>query len=50
METVLMRSPSGEEKEVAATSEALTPLMAAGWQQAPAAPAKTPATAATEEK
>jgi hypothetical protein len=42
MDTVLMRSPAGEEKEVEATAAALTPFMAAGWHQAPA---KTPAVA-----
>ena len=38
--TVFMESPTGDEtKEVEATATALTPLMAAGWRQAPA-PAK----------
>jgi hypothetical protein len=36
MDTVLMRSPAGEVKEIEATAAALTPLMAAGWHQAPA--------------
>ena len=33
-------SPEGEVKEVEATTEALTPLMVAGWHQVPA-PAAT---------
>lgn len=36
METVHMRSPEGEVKEVEATTETLTPLMVAGWHQVPA--------------
>lgn len=35
---VTMRSPQGELREVPATSEELSPLMAAGWVQVPAAP------------
>ena len=35
METVHMRSPEGEVKEVEATTETLTPLMVAGWHQVP---------------
>ena len=56
METVYMRSPSGEVKEVEATTEMLTPLMVAGWHQvpapaaAPAAIGQRPATPAVEEK
>ena len=52
METVFMRSPDGEVKEVEATAEALTPLMVAGWHQvpAPAAAAQKPAVLAEEEK
>ena len=56
METVYMRSPSGEVKEVEATTETLTPLMVAGWHQIPApasapqAIADKPATPAEEEK
>jgi hypothetical protein len=41
METVHMRSPEGEVKEVEATTETLTPLMVAGWHQVPA-PAANP--------
>jgi hypothetical protein len=40
---VTMRSPEGEIREVEATPEVLTPLMAAGWHQVqtkPAAPAQ----------
>jgi hypothetical protein len=45
MDNVYLKSPSGEVREVEATPEALTPLMAAGWHQhypesAPAAPAE----------
>lgn len=52
METVFMRSPDGEVKEVEATTEALTPRMASGWHQvpAPAAPSQKPVVAAEEEK
>lgn len=32
-ERVLMRSPEGEVREVEATVEALSPLMARGWKQ-----------------
>lgn len=32
-EKVLMRSPDGEVREVEATVEALSPLMARGWVQ-----------------
>ena len=49
MNTVLMRSPSGEEKEIEATPEALTPVMAAGWHQVPA-PKKSPEQPAEEKK
>jgi hypothetical protein len=42
METVHMRSPEGEVKEVEATTEALTPLMVAGWHQVPAPPDREP--------
>lgn len=38
-DTVFMRSPSGEVREVEPTQEVLTPLMAAGWHQT-AAPAR----------
>jgi hypothetical protein len=56
METLHMRSPEGEVKEVEATTETLTPLMVAGWHQVPAPPvdrepiAQKPATPAVEEK
>ena len=55
METVYMRSPSGEVKEVEATTETLTQLMVAGWHQVPApgapvAIARKPAAPAEEEK
>ena len=52
METVHMRSPEGEVREVEATTETLTPLMVAGWHQvpAPAAPSQKPVVAAEEEK
>ena len=37
VEMVYMRSPQGDQiKEIPATAEALTPLMAAGWHQVPA--------------
>ena len=36
VEMVYMQSPQGDEiKEVPATAEALTPLMATGWHQVP---------------
>ena len=56
METVHMRSPEGEVKEVEATTETLTPLMVAGWHQVPAPAASTgpvaqkPVAPAVEEK
>ena len=56
METVHMRSPEGEVKEVEATTETLTPLMVAGWHQVPAPAAspglvaQKPAVPAVEEK
>jgi hypothetical protein len=51
METVFMRSPDGEVKEVEATAEALTPRMAAGWHQVPPpAVAQKPVVVAEEEK
>jgi hypothetical protein len=54
MQTVHMRSPEGEVKEVEATTETLTPLMVAGWHQVPApaperAIAQKPAAPAVEE-
>ena len=50
METVFMKSPDGEVKEVEATTEALTPRMASGWHQVPAAAAQKPVVVAEEEK
>jgi hypothetical protein len=56
METVHMRSPEGEVKEVEATTETLTPLMVAGWHQVPAPTVKPepivqkPVAPAMEEK
>ena len=51
MDSVFMRSPEGEVKEVEATVEKLTPLMVAGWHQVPApAAAQKPVVAAEEEK
>ena len=54
METIFMRSPDGEVKEVEATTEALTPRMASGWHQVPApaaaAAAQKPVVVAEEEK
>ena len=51
METVFMRSPDGEVKEVEATAEALSPLMSSGWIQVPApAAAQKPVFVAEEEK
>jgi len=40
---VFLKSPSGEIREVEATPEALTPLMASGWHQHHSAPAAIPA-------
>jgi hypothetical protein len=56
MDSVFMRSPEGEVKEVEATAAALGPLMVAGWRQvsAPAAEheaiAQKPEAPAEEEK
>ena len=52
MDSVFMRSPEGEVKEVEATVEKLTPLMAAGWYQVPAPVVanQKPVVAAEEEK
>jgi len=51
MDSVYMRSPAGEVKEVEATAAALTPLMVAGWHQVPApAASQKPAVPAEEEK
>jgi len=49
METVFMRSPAGEVKEVEATAAALTPVMAAGWHQVPP-PQKSPEAPAEEKR
>ncbi len=49
--TVFMKSPQGDEtKEVEATTDSLTPLMAAGWHQVPAPASEQPAIPAEEEK
>ena len=51
MDSVFMRSPEGEVKEVEATAEALSPLMSTGWHQVPApAAAQKPVVVAEEEK
>jgi len=52
MDSVFMRSPEGEVKEVEATVEKLTPLMVAGWHQVPAPVVanQKPVVAAEEEK
>ena len=51
METVFMRSPDGEVKEVEATTDKLTNLMSAGWHQVPApAAAQKPVVVAKEEE
>ena len=56
MDWVFMQSPQGELREVEATTEALTPLMVAGWHQVPAPPAslapvaQKPVVPAVEEK
>ena len=56
MDWVFMQSPQGEVREVEATTEALTPLMVAGWHQVPApasareAIAQKPAAPAVEDK
>lgn len=48
---VFLESPQGDEiKEVEATPEKLTPLMAAGWHQVPAPPGHTRTVLAQEEK
>ena len=49
MDWIFMRSPQGEVKEVEATSEALTPLMVAGWIQVPP-PAASPKPAAPAQE
>lgn len=46
---IYMRSPQGEIKEVEATAESLSPLMAAGWNQVPA-PEGHPAIVVQEDK
>lgn len=56
MDSIFMKSPSGEVREVEATASALTPLMVAGWRQVPAPASATqtttqkPAATAAEEK
>ena len=51
MHSVFMRSPEGEVKEVEATTEKLTILMASGWHQVPApAAAQKPVVVAEEEE
>jgi len=52
MDSVFMRSPEGEVKEVEATADKLTPLMVAGWHQVPAqtAASQKPVFAEEEEK
>ena len=52
MDSVFMRSPEGEVKEVEATAEKLTPLMVAGWHQVPppVATNQKPPTTAEEKK
>ena len=45
---VFMQSPHGEIKEVEATAESLSPLMAGGWTQVPTPVGHNPA--AEEEK
>jgi hypothetical protein len=49
--TCFMESPTGDEiKEVEATATALSPLMAAGWRQAPAPAKRETVVFAEEEK
>ena len=51
MDSVFMRSPEGEVKEVQPTAEKLTILMSAGWHQVPAPEAaQKPVVVAEEEK
>jgi hypothetical protein len=48
---IYMQSPQGDEvKEVEATAEKLSPLMAAGWNQVPAPAGHKPAIPAKEGK
>jgi hypothetical protein len=48
---VFMQSPQGDEvKEVEATAEKLSPLMAAGWNQVPTPAGHKPAVSTEEEK
>jgi len=47
---VFMQSPQGEIKEVEATAESLSPLMAGGWTQVPKPVGHKPAVPAEEEK
>ena len=51
MNSVFMRSPEGEVKEVEATTQKLTILMSAGWHQVPAPTAtQKPVVVAEEEE
>ena len=51
MDSVFMRSHEGEVKEVEATTDKLTILMASGWHQVPAPEtAQKPVVVAEEEK
>ena len=50
MDTVFLKSPEGEVKEVEPTTERLTPLMAAGWHQVPAPVGPKPAVPVQEEQ
>ena len=51
MDSIFMRSPEGEVKEVEATTQKLTILMSSGWHQVPApAAAQKSAVVAEEEK
>ena len=50
MDSVFMRSPEGEVKEIEATTERLTILMSAGWHQVPAPVASQKPVAVTEEE
>ena len=47
---VFMQFPQGEIKEVEATAESLSPLMAGGWTQVPTPVGHKPAVPAEEEK
>jgi len=49
-QVVYLKKPGGEIREVEATPEALTPLLAAGYHQVPAPAGPTPETLVEEEK